>query len=81
MNLPYKTVRVFDSAKAGRLLREKRQAAGLSLRAAAALLGVSFVYIGQIERNERHISEASFISYSITLAGAAVVKTQTKTKK
>lgn len=41
---------VWPDSPAGRRLRDAREAAGLSLRAAASMLGLSAVSLGELER-------------------------------
>lgn len=58
--LPLKVVPVIDHDKAGRLVREARRDAGISLRRLAKAMGFSAPFICDLERGRRNWTDETF---------------------
>jgi transcriptional regulator with XRE-family HTH domain len=60
MNLPTLPTVKPDNAEAGRLIRSKREAAGLALRRLAVRMKISAPYLCDLEQGKRNWTDALF---------------------
>lgn len=64
-----KPVEVVDHVATGALMREKREAAGVSLREMGRRLGVSAAYLSDLELGKRAWNEDRAQNYAKAIAG------------
>ena len=73
LKLPTDTVQKINSARAGAMIREARNKHGISLRALADEMGISFPYLSDLELARRGWSKKLF-----RLAALGIVKLSKK---